>query len=75
MRILMSVLCLLVVPLVQAVDHTSIQTLDDLLREVRDQSRLDNAVNQAREKKFIAAADQQKKWLNEAKKSLKNEHH
>jgi len=67
------VLCLLVMPLVHAVDNVPIQTLDDLLRDVRDQSRLGSAVNQVREKKFLAAADQQKKLLNEAKKALKVE--
>jgi len=73
MKILISVLCLLMMPLVHAADNVSNQTLDDLLREVRDQSRLDSAENQAREKKFIAAAGQQKKLLNNAKKSLKAE--
>lgn len=54
----------------QAADLTAVSSLDELLKQVRQQSRQDGAYNKAREKIFLEQKQQQKKFLDEAKREL-----
>ena len=51
-------------------DLTAAANLDELLEQVRQQSKQDGAYNKAREKKFLEQKRQQKKLLTEAKREL-----
>lgn len=53
-----------------AVDNNEVDNLDQLLEQVRQQSKRDSAYNKAREKKFLEQKQQQKKLLDDAKREL-----